>query len=563
MSSPKDSRANLKDAPGEDGDPPKSAGVSILLSPKTFKDWIVNLSDTYGSRLLIMLVVAQVVLKGFVAGYAGGAFEWLLQPLQVSGPKMQVYKAITHLPWALKPFFGMMSDAFPIFGYHKNPYLFLASLLGISGLVILGISVEMGFMVRILVMGLFFVILQVSLTDLLTEAKYAERMRAFPRHGPDLITFVWCGVTIGGLIATGSIGPVIEYMGPHWCYLICIPFAALILVPTVLNYLDEERKTPEEQEASRAKYFEQWELTVLVFIMTGSVVSIVITSLVQDSIWVTLAVALTCVAISAIAFNLLVQPMIGKMNTFATVQTTLAFSIYGSLFYFYTDGPKQYPEGPHFSPIFLMSVIGLVGGLVSLAGFTLYNLCFKHWKYHALYAATNLLHSAIMCLGAVQYSRLNVRLGIPDEAFAIGYATISSITASLMWLPQIVLLTQMCPKNVEATMYALLAGCHNLGGQTGEILGACILDALGVTPTGAKNEGHKFDNLWIAALISACLPLVTLLLLPWLIPNRYQTERLLHESSSAVEGSYLRRCGIIGNGTPVNSRRSEGYSTSP
>merc|ERR1719160_104981 len=172
-------------------------------------------------------------------------------------------------------------------------------------------------------------------------------------------------------------------MGPQWCYLICIPFAAMVIVPTVLNYLDEEKKTPEEQAATRAVYFSQWELTALCLLVTGAVVSILITSLVQESIWVTLAVALTCVLICTIAFNLLIQPMIGKMNTFATIQTLLAFSIHGSLFYFYTDGPKQYPEGPHFSPMFLMTVIGMVGGLVSLLGFTLYNMCFKHWKYHA------------------------------------------------------------------------------------------------------------------------------------------------------------------------------------
>merc|ERR1719316_2280752 len=77
-----------------------------------------------------MLVMSQFVLKGFCYGFATGGFEWLLRPLQVPGPKMQVYKAVAFLPWALKPFFGLISDAFPIFGYHKNPYIFLVSLLG-------------------------------------------------------------------------------------------------------------------------------------------------------------------------------------------------------------------------------------------------------------------------------------------------------------------------------------------------------------------------------------------------------------------------------------------------
>ena len=46
-----------------------------------------------------------------------------------------------------------------------------------------------------------------------------------------------------------------------------------------------------------------------------------------------------------------------------------------------------------------------------------------------------------------------------------------SITHQWMWMPGILLLGQLCPKGSEATMYALLAGCHNLGNSGANMLG--------------------------------------------------------------------------------------------
>ena len=68
--------------------------------------------------------------------------------------------------------------------------------------------------------GCFFLVsLQLSCVDLLTEAKYAERMRDCPEHAPELMSFVYGGLTIGSLFATATV---------HWIPPTPCP-AALIL----------------------------------------------------------------------------------------------------------------------------------------------------------------------------------------------------------------------------------------------------------------------------------------------------------------------------------------------
>merc|ERR1719343_1808523 len=110
-------------------------------------------------------------------------------------------------------------------------------------------------------------------------------------------------------------------------------------------------------------------------------------------------------------------------------------------------------------------------------------------------------------------------------------------------MPQVVIMSYFCPKGMEATMYALLAGCHNLGNTIASNCGAYMLDWLGVKPSGAVNESHQFENLWKASAVSTALPLITILLLFRLIPSARQSEKLPDEKhTEATTGSIWQQC---------------------
>merc|ERR1719261_1717319 len=75
---------------------------------------------------------------------------------------------------------------------------------------------------------------------------------------------------------------------------------------------------------------------------------------------------------------------------------------------------------------------------------------------------TNVVLSILSMADVVMLSRLNVRLGIPDDMMVVGGSVLQTVVGQWMWMPGVVILSQLCPKGMEATMYALLAGCHNL-----------------------------------------------------------------------------------------------------
>merc|ERR1719497_146536 len=109
-------------------------------------------------------------------------------------------------------------------------------------------------------------------------------------------------------------------------------------------------------------------------------------------------------------------------------------------------------------------------------------------------------------------------------------------------MPQVVILSQLCPDGMEATMYALLAGCVNLGTTVSSSCGAFLLQWLGCQPDGSPDESAQFEKLWVASLVSTILPLITaVVFIPWLIPDAKQTDKLLPDGDrDATKGSLLR-----------------------
>ena len=109
------------------------------------------------------------------------------------------------------------------------------------------------------------------------------------------------------------------------------------------------------------------------------------------------------------------------------------------------------------------------------------------------------------------------------------------------WMPQVIILSYFCPRGMEATMYALLAGCHNLGNTIASSWGALLLESMGVNPTGSMGESSQFDNLWKASLIASILPLITVLALFQFIPDVKQGDPVVDPDAEATQGSLWKQ----------------------
>lgn len=502
--------------------------------------WLRELTAEFGFPLIGMLFFSQHVTKGFVKDFTGAAGQYILEAYHVPASHMGVYAGVMSLPWALKPAIGMVSDYFPVNGYSKAPYILFSSIVGSLALFALG-----WFRTQLPVTAVVFLCFccqyQFSTVDLLTEAQYARALKGKPESGPNLISFVWGGMTVASIMAIVCSGWMLSHGTPWALYTVGAVPAAFIIIPTLGNWLQEEKQTTEEVEQQRSSIRNQQEACVLCAVMLCSTLTLSWSGMVlstKANALVSLGVLLVVLG----AFSVLLNPIIAKVNAFGLIQTALALGVGGASFYFCMDDEKAFPTGPHFSVQFFSMVLPLVGSVCSIIGIYTYNKYGTEVTYTRMYVMGNLILCIVSLLDVVFYLRINRRWGISDHIFVLGSSSVQTVIGSWLWMPGVIIMSQLCPKGMEAIMYALLAGCHNLGGTISANFGALLLEELVVTPNGSADETAKFDNLWIVAVIGCVLPTLTIGLVPWFIPAKKQTEALLPEGAlgGATDGSFWR-----------------------
>ena len=125
--------------------------------------------------------------------------------------------------------------------------------------------------------------------------------------------------------------------------------------------------------------------------------------------------------------------------------------------------------------------------------------------------------------------------------FHQGTGALQNVMNQWQWMPQVIILSYFCPKGMEATMYALLAGCHNLGNTIASSWGALLLETLEINPNGSTGESDQFTNLWKASLLASVLPLISVVALFHFIPDVKQGDRIVDPNASATRDSMWRR----------------------
>jgi len=187
-------------------------------------------------RAVTMAVVcgAWILMLQGLQGLQGLAFSYFMKDeLKVSPATLSSINSFTSLPWVIKPLYGFTSDAFPIFGYRRKPYLFLSGLLGCLSWVCMSELVDQVWTAVICITVPSFAM---AFANVLAEAMVVEKSRGHSQeYAGRLQTCIWGGKEVGAILSSFMGGWLLSFMTARNVFLLAalIPLS-LLLVGLVL-----------------------------------------------------------------------------------------------------------------------------------------------------------------------------------------------------------------------------------------------------------------------------------------------------------------------------------------
>merc|ERR1711881_427411 len=75
-----------------------------------------------------------------------------------------------------------------------------------------------------------------------------------------------------------------------------------------------------------------------------------------------------------------------------------------------------------------------------------------------------------------------------------GCGIMMEVTYMLNWMPGVTLISKVCPKGVEATVFAIVAGFSNFGQMVSRCIGASLITLFSIKVDLTKGDMKAIDN---------------------------------------------------------------------
>ncbi|PFH37999.1 folate/biopterin transporter subfamily protein [Besnoitia besnoiti] len=500
------------------------------LSPARLWDFVKGVKQETGLHFTLLMLSTYVGLKGFLYIMATDSLLPYMKALGYDGLVYQRTLTLAYVPWGMKGLIGSLSDALPIAGYHKRAYMLLASLAGVSSLVCLLFLSDWTAHHAAWVVGVLFfgVHLQIATVDLMCEGMYSQVMAARPHVGGNLVTFVNACTTVGAFLGRLVVGPVSDRFGAHPLFLLALPVALQSLLPVGLNYLHEERVSP-GCALLTDKVREQKKVFFVAVAVAACASGVAAISLLGDKNMTYILPYCGCASLALIVLCVVcLPPQLAKCNIFFFADRILHISISGALDFFYTAAPACVPDGPHFDYTYYSTYTAMAGTLATWVGLVFFQVALSSWSYRSIFWLTSAVRILASLFDYVLATRLNLRLGIPDKLmYLLGDAIILSVIGALSHMAGVILTSRLCPRHMESTVYAILAGISNFGHSVSILLGIRAIKAANITTTAREGDACNFENLPILIILAHCLlPMLSVPLALFLLPGTPMDEPL-------------------------------------
>ncbi|KMT16946.1 hypothetical protein BVRB_2g044160 [Beta vulgaris subsp. vulgaris] len=441
------------------------------------------LSSSFTPSYILSIILVYGLNLGFSDSYFRVVTDYYWKDVQRINPSSaQFYVGFYYIPWILRPLWGLLTDVFPIMGYHRRPYFIIAGVIGVlSAVIVTTFSNSPTSLALVCLIG---VAVGMAITTVNIDACTAKNSIEVKELAADLQSLCGFCHSAGNLLGYSTSGFLLHLLGAQGA------LGLLTIAPVsfiVLGFLIYEPRVAKSTQDSH-KVVESF----------GSAMENMYKTLKFPHVW--------------------------KPSLFMFLSLALSYSTHEGHFYWYTD-PKA---GPGFSKEFvgMMYAIGAAG---SILGVIIYQRFLKDLPLKGLLFYAQLLYAVSGMFDLMFILRWNLAVGIPDSFFIVVEEIVYNIIGRIRWMPMVVLSTRLCPLGIEGTFFALLMCIDSLGSLSAKMVGGMVLHLMHVSRT-------NFSNLWLAVFVRNCLRFGTLALI-FLVPNATQYDGLVSSDFSSKKCS--------------------------
>ena len=372
--------------------------------------------------------------------------------------QMSLIIGISTIPWVIKPLFGFFSDNFPLFNYRRRSYLIFSGLLGSLSWNLLA-TVKSNILLATMIITLISV--STAIADVIVDSLIVEKAQDKSLEKvAELQSLTWGAVAFGSLVTSYLSGWLLEEFSSKTIFRITSFFPFFICIMALLIV---EKKI--NNDVNGVQYS---------------------SCLIKQHINQILKV---------IRQKSILLPTLFICFWQSTPNTESVF------FYFITNELEFKAE--------FLGRIRLVTSVAALLGIFIYqklliNISFRKILKYSIITSSILGMSMLLLV-----THLNRKLGINDYWFTLGDNIVEAAMGKIAFIPVLTLSTKICPKGIEATLFALLMSLINFSGILSNELGAFLTYILGITDI-------NFDKFWILIILANLSTLLPLLIINWL-----------------------------------------------
>ena len=415
-----------------------------------------------GWKLFFLIAIVQLFIKGIQYNIVLKCLFPILSYYNINPTKLQLYSVIVGTPWTFKPLIGIISDLFPLFGYHKRYYHLLFVIISSLFSFLLAITNSSN---PVVITFVFFVYSYETVAlDLLTESKCNELMRDCPEIRNNISTFIQLMNAIGGLIMTSILGPLFddninnkynsnEYNNNSMVsneklndspFTIFYWFTFIIAFIPIISfkwYSELVIEYPYRKWYQRIITFDyrKWSENKNMFILISTIaIAGPIAALLSGllSIYIGIIFSITMLSMGILGTYFTMPKIMMKVTLFIILIGLNKPYLGTALDYFYTAKPDCFPDGPNFDYTYYITWTGIIGYLAQLLGIIFYRVVLVRFKFRTVLIITFIISSVAGLTDLAMILKWNKMLNIPDKYFYMfASAMMGNLTYILWYIP--------------------------------------------------------------------------------------------------------------------------------